>query len=1031
MSKSFFVLIAAIFLTSSANAVTWSEDLLYLCAGSGIYSVNPATGSVSGQLANDGGNDPTCGLGPIDPQNGNYALRMYTWGWTWDGGGSSSYRIRYMNSGATDWTYLNYSTYSALGDSAGGEVDLNGNVYIMVQNSPSYPITSQYLIIFNPRTGAVINYSGSIGAASTADQLTTNGDSVSDMAIDAEGNAYMLIRGVTTRGYGSGSFIVRIVPGTAGSQWKYNIVKKLSVSLPNIYGMAFLNGYLYTVGGTGASDGLLRIDPLSGSVTKVINSLGSAVVYDMASAQTAPVITGKIYNDANGNGVIDTGEGGIGGITVEIYDSATGAYLGVATTNGNGDYTFLVKTSATGISYHIRVKNPIIDGLHAAQTYASAGNTASDPVNGRVNTVTAFCADFDARTDAVAKTINGTCYGARLNGIDSSTSTNILSNQINYLSTVVMRTDKAVAHADFGFTAVSDRGDAPQTNYGEAIHNIGVKDFSGKPIIYLGSDVSAEATSKYSADADADDFDDGMFALINGVETPLQNAVFLRGKDYTFRSYVNGIISDKGCIRHFIGLDVSGNGGFINTFQAIDNNNSNVCYSIGSESVKDKIYRIPSTTGTLTGQTFFRTRLISMYDSAVTSLVTPTGNTLSGPNAPWVLNGEVEDYKILVVGSQIRLNVKSIGDVGNFTFGISNVDTAFPSINTRTLRTTASNVFINQPYDGTVHAISTAGADIKITPTVASNFGLVKSQTGCVDLTYSSSDNLSITFDNSGAITVPAAEVKTDSDIACNIVYGVEPTIEFITNIANRAFTDDNFNISVKDASDTILKSNQTTSGVSSVSTGIFQVAAESEYLFDQVMASGSISGSNHYTRDINCTNLKDNSAIVANALPFTLNATFGDNIKCEITNDAIVANLGTSEIKAVPSTQTVGGNSTITVTLKDSSGDVINSGGDRVVIFMDATAAMRLTNGTASYLSMMANITAIDNGNGTYDAYIGSDLSGVADLTFSVNGIMGSNTANVTFKSGNSSGENSRIDITHPDDPTTSIRVDNQYPYT
>jgi adhesin/invasin len=980
-----FALTTVAFLASNANAaITWSDSLLYWeTGGSHMFACSVGASSAAcTEITETNGAAGTIGLGPISASNPT--LRMYRWNYSWAGTIVTTNGIRYWNSGSSDWTTTNWVLSTSVGEATGGEVSSDGKIYLF--GTTSCDLDKCKLAIINP-DGSVYMDSRLLEPATPSDNLSS-ADVISDMAIDAEGNAYMLVNNGTNSDY-----IIRIVPvrnAASSVKLKYNIVKKLSgMDLGNSYGMAFLNGYIYAHYGTGCASSvqMYRIDPLTGAVSTITVSGTSGLTcrYDLASGQTAPVIDGRIYNDVNGNGVLDDGGVGIGGVTVQIYDSA-GSFIGEATTNSNGAFSFISRTSSAGLTYYIRVKNPKISGLNAAQTWASASSS--------INQVIKVC--NDGVNDNVESASSGVCYGARANGVDNTS--NGITNIANYYSKVIMKTDKEVAHVEFAFTTLSDRSDAP-SSYGEALHNFGVKDASGKPIIYLGSGVSADTSSKISSNADADDFDDGMFALINGVETPLQNAVLLRGREYPFIAYVNGTMKDDGCIKRFIGLDSSGN--LANTFRPIENNTAASCFRVSSSGRTSTNFTIPSTSGTAIVQTFFRARVISLKDGASFN-ITASGNAPTHTNSPWAISGEVEDYQILIAGRQIRLNVKSIGDVGTFRYGLSNVDNSGISTNTRNLTTTASDVFVKQPYDGTLHAISAAGQSVKISGTsIPSQFGLVKAQTNCVDYSHGGA-NMTITFDADGNITIPSSEVQNDSDIVCDIVYGVQPSVEFITKITERAFANDNFNISVKDASNVILRSNQTVSGASNASTGVFQVNAEDTYIFDQIMANGSTSGLGHYSKTISCTNLRDNTAIsVGGETPFELNATFGDIIKCEVTNNALRVSTTNSDIVVIPSIQTVNNNSTITVTIRDESGEIINSGGDNVVIFMDATVVMTLANATASPTATRANVTAIDNVNGTYTAYIGSSIAGTANISFGVNNIMGSNTANVTFNPG------------------------------
>ena len=72
-------------------------------------------------------------------------------------------------------------------------------------------------------------------------------------------------------------------------------------------------------------------------------ALGPARV---ASAISTGTITGKVFEDPNVNGVLDSGEVGSTGATVKAYDS-TGALVGTATSGNDGTYTLSVSGAAT------------------------------------------------------------------------------------------------------------------------------------------------------------------------------------------------------------------------------------------------------------------------------------------------------------------------------------------------------------------------------------------------------------------------------------------------------------------------------------------------------------------------------------------------------------------------------------------------------------------------------------------------------------------------------------------------------------
>jgi hypothetical protein len=65
-------------------------------------------------------------------------------------------------------------------------------------------------------------------------------------------------------------------------------------------------------------------------------------------------ISGRVFNDTNGNGVQDRGEGGIGGRVIQILDP-TGAVVAQTTTNADGTYSFNNLNSALqpGVAYSV------------------------------------------------------------------------------------------------------------------------------------------------------------------------------------------------------------------------------------------------------------------------------------------------------------------------------------------------------------------------------------------------------------------------------------------------------------------------------------------------------------------------------------------------------------------------------------------------------------------------------------------------------------------------------------------------------
>src|SRR6266540_2104464 len=70
--------------------------------------------------------------------------------------------------------------------------------------------------------------------------------------------------------------------------------------------------------------------------------------------QQQGTVSGTVFSDLNGNGTQDVGEGGLGGVTIQLLDS-NGTVIATATTAGNGSYVF---SGVTPGSYTVREIDP-------------------------------------------------------------------------------------------------------------------------------------------------------------------------------------------------------------------------------------------------------------------------------------------------------------------------------------------------------------------------------------------------------------------------------------------------------------------------------------------------------------------------------------------------------------------------------------------------------------------------------------------------------------------------------------------------
>ncbi|MFN8498612.1 MAG: SdrD B-like domain-containing protein [Anaerolineae bacterium] len=103
-------------------------------------------------------------------------------------------------------------------------------------------------------------------------------------------------------------------------------------------------------------------------------------------------ISGTVYDDLNGDGGRDTGEPGMGGVTVELINPTTGAVIATTVTSGSGGYTFpnltpgpYVVKEILPVGFTNTTPNPVTLTAPAGGTaIADFGNQQQGTVNGTV-----------------------------------------------------------------------------------------------------------------------------------------------------------------------------------------------------------------------------------------------------------------------------------------------------------------------------------------------------------------------------------------------------------------------------------------------------------------------------------------------------------------------------------------------------------------------------------------------------------------------------------------------------------------------
>jgi len=90
-------------------------------------------------------------------------------------------------------------------------------------------------------------------------------------------------------------------------------------------------------------------------VMSVISTSGSNVTFRTdrwAFTRQTSAVTGRVWNDANGDGVVGGTEPGINGVHVDLFDTALGLVVATMTTAGDGNYSF---NALLGGRYEVRV----------------------------------------------------------------------------------------------------------------------------------------------------------------------------------------------------------------------------------------------------------------------------------------------------------------------------------------------------------------------------------------------------------------------------------------------------------------------------------------------------------------------------------------------------------------------------------------------------------------------------------------------------------------------------------------------------
>ena len=129
---------------------------------------------------------------------------------------------------------------------------------------------------------------------------------------------------------------------------------------------------------TTQTSGLSNTATITGSTgfTDTNTSNNSATDTDTVVAVSTVKVGDRVWYDADGDGVQDTGESGVSGVAVKLFNSS-GAQIGTTTTDANGLYQFSVNANS---SYSIQFAQPTgFDGFTTANVGIDAAD--SDVIN--------------------------------------------------------------------------------------------------------------------------------------------------------------------------------------------------------------------------------------------------------------------------------------------------------------------------------------------------------------------------------------------------------------------------------------------------------------------------------------------------------------------------------------------------------------------------------------------------------------------------------------------------------------------------
>ncbi len=575
---------------------------------------------------------------------------------------------------------------SAINYWSGGEVHQpTGRIYFTGGEDSTLGAGGSYrIMIFDPQTGDYLN-PGPIHPKTDEDRIRFDGTlPASDVVVDAAGDAYIVTSGRNTPTPGTGAsqttkWLVKLEPASDG-RWVYSGVRPLwsfsgSTHSPvrgvDIWGTAFSEGKLYMAGTDSSGGNIYRMsvaDTLTGIVTDIPGSTGTAI-YDLASDGSLAALNGTVFEDQDRNGVFDGSDTGVAGQMVQLYDAA-GTVVGEQVTNSAGEYSFLLP-SANSNTYRVRVVQPQLGGVNAAQTGVSAESLCG------YNEVTAGsfgqAIDFsmppmDATTGMPGPYVD---Y-PRQPGAGTSNAESLNASEMALYGEVDVVSDLDVSTVNFGISREGSWGDAGNgvSTFNTLASSNGPRHINpdswvmngGKdvPSLYLGP-----TPGWYQDGVTGDEHvtDDGVSFHIGGTEIPADQAVLAAGvSGYTFSVDVQGDKSSSGTVRAWLSNRNSNT--FPNTLTASRQGPGEFSVDVPAGQVSNPSIRsflrvdVTSSNNAIEGWHY-------NTDSPTTMFYAPQRGSEQSKTLDWVIDGEVEDHPIMVANAVARIQFEGVtGDYG-------------------------------------------------------------------------------------------------------------------------------------------------------------------------------------------------------------------------------------------------------------------------------------------------------------------------------------------------------------------------------